>query len=105
MVSEALFPADTGSGNRSRVVEPGDGAALTVLGDRYVLKVETGETRGSLTTIEPGCGPPPHRHRREDETVYIPDGAFEFRIGDQTLQVGAGAFVYAPREQGSAHVR
>jgi mannose-6-phosphate isomerase-like protein (cupin superfamily) len=51
--------------------------------------------------VPPGGGPPPHIHRREDETFYVLEGEIEFVLGEETIVAGAGDFVSVPR--GSVH--
>ncbi len=48
--------------------------------------------------VPPGGGPPPHIHRREDETFYLVAGHIEFRLGDETITAGPGDFVNVPRD-------
>lgn len=43
-----------------------------------------------------GFGPPLHVHNNEDETFYILEGRFRFRLGDQTVERGVGEFVHIP---------
>ena len=85
------------------ILAPDEGETLNVLGNRCVVKVEGAQTGGLLMTmvshVDPQAGPPPHVHHREDETFYVLEGDFEFRLGTETVRVGAGAFVYAPRDQ------
>jgi len=49
------------------------------------------------TTVQPGGGPPPHRHSREDELFYVVAGEFEFIRNDEHFTAGAGACVFLPR--------
>lgn len=44
-----------------------------------------------------GMEPPPHTHANEDETYYILDGEFYFKVGDKELNAKAGDFVFLPR--------
>jgi quercetin dioxygenase-like cupin family protein len=87
------------------ILAPGEGETLNVLGNRCVVKVGAAQTGDLLMTMEshvdPQAGPPPHIHDREDETFYILEGEFEFRLGTETIRACTGAFVYAPR--GQAH--
>jgi quercetin dioxygenase-like cupin family protein len=59
------------------------------------------ETGGAYFAMEavvpPGGGPPPHVHRNEDETFYVVEGACDIRLGEETVQAGAGDFVNVPR--------
>jgi quercetin dioxygenase-like cupin family protein len=67
-------------------------------------KVESKDTLGTYSfrefMTEPGAGPVPHRHSREDESFYILDGQLEFRIGargERIIIAAPGSFVFAPR--------
>jgi quercetin dioxygenase-like cupin family protein len=51
--------------------------------------------------VPPGGGPPPHIHRREDETFYLIEGEIEFLLGDEKVTAGPGDFVSVPR--GTVH--
>jgi len=48
-------------------------------------------------TSQPGFGPPPHIHHREDEGFYILEGEFEFMYEGRTFTAGPGSFVYLPK--------
>lgn len=83
-------------------VLPGEGESLWVLGGLYTFKVVSENTNGDFAlwevTLRPGEGaPPPHLHRREDETFYVLEGELEFTAGDYTSTVTPGSFVYIPR--------
>jgi mannose-6-phosphate isomerase-like protein (cupin superfamily) len=59
----------------------------------------------SESIVQPGTGPVPHRHSREDESFYILDGRLEFRLGERgerIITADPGSFVFAPR--GIPHV-
>ncbi|MGE5374589.1 MAG: cupin domain-containing protein, partial [Bacteroidota bacterium] len=47
--------------------------------------------------VPPGGGPPPHIHRREDETFYILDGECSIRVGENMLAASSGGFISIPR--------
>lgn len=59
------------------------------------------DTGGSLALLEgrgrPGMEPSRHVHRREDETVYVLDGAFRFEAGGEEFEVGPGESIFLPR--------
>ena len=58
-------------------------------GGRYAL---------AEVVIPKGAGePPPHTHTREDESYYILEGEFAFRIGGETVEAGPGDHVWLPR--------
>jgi mannose-6-phosphate isomerase-like protein (cupin superfamily) len=51
---------------------------------------------------QPGyAGPPLHRHLTQDESWYVLEGAFAFRVDGRTTATGPGECVHAPR--GSLH--
>ena len=82
---------------------PGDGKSWHLLGGDFVTVKATGaDTAGDCsvfeTTTPPGCGSPPHVHRREDELFYVLDGEFEFQVGPRTIRAGQGSFLIAPRD-------
>ena len=64
-------------------------------------KVTGKETQGHYTAqevvVQPGEGPPRHRHSREDEGFYVLEGQYEFKLGDQVIVASAGSFLFAPR--------
>ena len=49
----------------------------------------------------PGNGPPPHMHKKEDETLYVLDGEFEILNGEQLMRAKPGALAFVPR--GTVH--
>jgi len=46
---------------------------------------------------EVGAGPPLHFHAREDETVYVLEGEFRWKLGGEQSVTGQGSFVFIPR--------
>jgi len=87
--------------NEARVVPPSEGNALHVVGDIIRIKVAGTVAARPFSMIEeetpPNGGPPLHNHSREDETFYIMEGEFEFRVGDTTVRPQPGSYVLAPR--------
>jgi quercetin dioxygenase-like cupin family protein len=83
----------------------GDGHALWVAGDRYIIRARGDDTGGAYALIEalvpPGGGPPPHVHTREDEAFYVLEGDLEFHADGRSFRAGPGAWVTLPR--GSLH--
>jgi quercetin dioxygenase-like cupin family protein len=55
----------------------------------------------ALTSVMPGGGPPPHIHRREDESFYLLDGTLTLQAGGKTIHASPGDFVHIPR--GTVH--
>ena len=44
-----------------------------------------------------GDEPPIHTHTREDETLYVLEGAITAYVGDQTIDVEAGSYAALPK--------
>jgi quercetin dioxygenase-like cupin family protein len=83
-------------------VEPGRGERIaSPIGGDITFIVRGEESDGALAALEaiapPGEGPPLHFHGREDETVYVLEGDFRFKLGDELTTIGAGSFVFIPR--------
>jgi quercetin dioxygenase-like cupin family protein len=62
----------------------------------------TGEdTQGQFALIETvgrkGNAPPPHIHRREDESFYVLEGEVAVSVGGRTIKAAAGTMVFLPR--------
>jgi len=82
--------------------KPCEAQAYSAVGDVY-RNLATGEqTAGAYVLTEakvyPGGGPPPHIHRREDETFYVLEGEITFTVGGERIVAGAGTFLQAPRD-------
>ncbi len=82
-------------------VGPGEGTTMEgPVGGPLTFKVRGEETGGRLTAfeneIEPGGGPPLHVHASEDESFYVLDGEFRFRLGDEVSPAPTGTFVFIP---------
>ena len=52
-------------------------------------------------TNPPGVSTPPHRHRDEDETIYVLSGRVQVETGGATHDLAAGEAIHLPR--GKAH--
>lgn len=78
-----------------------DGPVFVGPGDLYRFLVTGEESGGAYFAMEAlvptGGGPPPHIHRREDETFHILEGLCTFRLGDELVTAGPGDFVNVPR--------
>jgi quercetin dioxygenase-like cupin family protein len=75
--------------------------SFTVLGEPVDVLVNGSMTAGSsavlLLTNAPGSGPPPHSHRKEDETFVILEGDFELLVEGQWKPIAKGEPIFAPR--------
>ncbi len=82
------------------VKEPTEGRTIGVVGDIYRFLATSEETGGRYSmfeaTVLPGGGPPPHIHRREDETFYVLEGEITFQVGDERRVAKPGTFVHMP---------
>jgi len=72
-----------------------------VAGHPITHKVTGEHTGGSFSFFEssvpPGNGAPRHIHHAADETCYILDGTFEFRIGNRVFTGRPGLCLHIPR--------
>jgi mannose-6-phosphate isomerase-like protein (cupin superfamily) len=81
---------------------PGEGnRSMWVLGELVTLKVPSQQTSGAYALFEaatqPGEGPPPHVHHREDEAFYVLKGEYEFFVDGHALKAEAGSLIYVPK--------
>lgn len=65
------------------------------------IKATSKDTAGSFylgeVVIAPGfAGPPPHTHERLHDMFYVLEGTLTMRIGEETVDLGAGSFVCVP---------
>ena len=86
---------------RAKVIRPGDGQSINVIGDHQYIKLTGEDTGGAYTLIEqvnpPGAGVPLHVHENEDEMFHVTRGELEFTLDGKPLAAGAGTTVYLPR--------
>jgi quercetin dioxygenase-like cupin family protein len=85
------------------VVRPGEGEAYWSLGNLITFKVGPQLTNGQWSiaemTVVPGGGPPPHLHRREDETFYVLEGEMRFLFEDRVYLARPGDAFFLPRNK------
>ncbi|EFH88587.1 cupin domain-containing protein [Ktedonobacter racemifer] len=83
--------------------QPGEGISIAGSPEDPTAITLTGkETGGAFFLINayssvPNVGPPLHVHTREDETWYILEGNYEFRIGDNLVSASPGMTIFGPR--------
>jgi quercetin dioxygenase-like cupin family protein len=92
--------------SKGAVVGPGEGQRIrSPIGGDITFIVRGEQSAGALAALEavapPGEGPPLHLHGREDETIYVLEGEFRLKLGDELSTRGPGSFVFIPR--GLAH--
>ena len=84
------------------VLLPGEGKAIHVLGNPWIIKAGKEDTGGSIAVLEgefrPRSGTPAHVHRQHEETFYVLSGEFLFHLGTQTVKATTGTFVFVPRD-------
>jgi len=82
-------------------VPAGTGAAYWGPGGLMTFLITGKETGGAFflseISVRPGGGPPPHIHRREDESFYVLEGSLTIHIGGNTLVASRGDFAFLPR--------
>lgn len=82
------------------------GVGRPMRGGSHELRAGAEDTAGALSfwlsETKPGKGPPLHIHEHEDELLYVVEGRYELDCGGETVELGAGGFVYLPRKV--AHV-
>ena len=70
-------------------------------GSLYRIKASAKSTGGALGLVEAdfykGFGPPLHVHHREDEAIYVIEGAIRFRQADEEYVGGPGCWAWGPR--------
>ena len=78
-----------------RTVKSGTGSSTE-------LKIAGEQSGGDWAVVEwrvrAGDEPPIHTHTREDETVYVLEGAITAFVGDQRIDVEAGSYAALPKD-------
>ena len=81
---------------------PGAGRTVTREGSSTELKLAGEQSGGDWAVIEwhvrAGGEPPLHTHTREDEMLYIVEGAITVYVGDQTIDLEAGSYAALPKD-------
>jgi quercetin dioxygenase-like cupin family protein len=71
-------------------------------GSTAELKLVGEESGGDWAVVEwrvrAGDDPPIHTHTREDETIYVLDGAITAFVGDKQIEVEAGSYAALPKD-------
>jgi len=75
--------------------------ATSGYGSSVELKIVGEESGGDWAVVEwrlrAGDEPPIHIHTREDETLYVLDGAITAIVGDERIEVEAGSYAALPK--------
>ncbi len=84
------------------LIAAGEGKSVNILGGAVLIRLHGRDTAGVVSVLEtddqPGEGPPPHVHHREDETFQVLEGEYEFTCAGRTFTAHPGATVFAPRD-------
>jgi quercetin dioxygenase-like cupin family protein len=80
---------------------PGTGKVLNALGDEVTVLLSGAQTGGAFTMVQvvtqPGGGPPPHWHTKEDEWFLVQEGRIELWRDGVWTEVPAGTAIFLPR--------
>lgn len=81
---------------------PGGGRPVTSgAGSSAELKLAGEQSGGDWAVVEwrvrAGEEPPIHTHTREDETLYVLEGAITAYVGDEKIEVEAGSYAALPK--------
>ncbi|EIY5082333.1 MULTISPECIES: cupin domain-containing protein [Klebsiella/Raoultella group] len=83
------------------IIRDNEGVPLWLNNDTYTIKLDKGNTGGSISIIQgfvgPGGGPIWHLHEDADEIFYVLDGQLTVRAGENIFQANPGDFVYVPK--------
>jgi quercetin dioxygenase-like cupin family protein len=89
----------------SEPVLSGPGAGRTVThggGTSAELKLAGEQSGGDWAVVEwrvlAGEEPPIHTHTREDEALYVLEGAITAYVGDEKIEVEAGSYAALPKD-------
>jgi quercetin dioxygenase-like cupin family protein len=71
-------------------------------GSTAELKIVGEQSGGDWAVVEwrvrAGDDPPIHTHTREDETIYVLEGAITAFVGDERIEVEAGSYAALPKD-------
>ena len=87
-----------------RVPAGGDrfGNQVKLHGHPVDCKLSARDTGGAMSVFEMTTGWPHHRHRDQDEWVYVVEGELRCVVADRRFRVAAGGSVFIPRK--AAHM-
>jgi mannose-6-phosphate isomerase-like protein (cupin superfamily) len=92
----------TATGLEPQAVRGGEGEARWWFGALAEIKATAADTGGLMSIVEvtepPGAQAPLHVHHRDDEGFWILEGEATFEVGGTTIEVGAGDYVFGPRD-------
>jgi uncharacterized cupin superfamily protein len=75
--------------------------SLWFMNGLVTIQLAKGDNSDGISIIEHllpgGFGPPLHIHHHEDESFYILEGEFRFKLGDRVSQAKPGDTIYLPK--------
>lgn len=75
--------------------------SFKMMGIELNIKVSKDESANKISSIEqtvaPGAGSPPHILHDADKMIYVIEGKFLLRNGNQNIEGEAGTMVYIPK--------
>jgi quercetin dioxygenase-like cupin family protein len=81
------------------ILAPGEGEQLLSVATHVTIRVPSEATGGAFAVMEhvfpPQGGPPPHTHE-ETELLYVIEGTFAVRVGEEQGTAGAGTLIHVP---------
>ncbi len=89
------------SAGEGHVVAPGNGRVAELGIARMRVLAAAQQTGSAFSLVEftgdEGAWTVPHVHRRMEESFFVLDGLFSFRIGDQQVDAPTATYVLVPR--------
>jgi quercetin dioxygenase-like cupin family protein len=93
---------DTQPALEPKTVRGGEGEARWWFGALAEIKATAADTGGLMSIVEvtepPGAQAPLHVHHRDDEGFWVLEGEVSFEVGGETIEAGAGDYVFGPRD-------
>jgi quercetin dioxygenase-like cupin family protein len=88
--------------NEPVLTGPGAGRSVTYgTGSSAELKLDGAQSGEDYAVVEwrvhAGDEPPMHTHTREDETLYVLEGAITAFVGEQRIEIAAGSYAALPK--------
>jgi quercetin dioxygenase-like cupin family protein len=97
----SLNTTDISMQNQGFSSRPASDNTRAIPGALFHFLVNGEQTAGSFSLIQihvlQGAEPPAHTHAREDESYYVQEGTVRYTIGEKTIDVQAGGYVYLPK--------
>lgn len=93
MTSEELFQGFTLAAGEDRF-----GERIEINDLQVDCKLSAEDTNGAVCIFEVTDGWPRHRHREQDEWIYVIEGELMLEVGGRPSRAGAGESIFLPRQ-------